>query len=191
MRVTCVRHGETERNRQGVFSGAGTEGISEPQRQALLGLGFDASPYDAFFCSPAVRCRETAEALGIRDTVIDPRLAEREFGVFEGLTVDECRIRHPSSFEAFRRLDGEFVIPGGESRDQHLERVLAWLEDAVRHQNVLAITHGGTIDFLYRLGAGEPMHGGPTVFAGPNAAWSTFEVDGPRVSVIEHGVQLL
>jgi len=191
MRVTCVRHGETERNRQGVFSGVGSEGISDTQRQALVGLEFDATPYDAFFCSPAVRCRETAAALGIQDPVIDPQLAEREFGVFEGLTVEECRTRHPSSFEAFRRLDAEFVIPGGESRAQHLERVMGWLQGVVRHRHVLAITHGGTIDFLYRMGAGEPMHGGPTVFAGPNAARSTFEVDGLRVSVLEHGVPLL
>jgi broad specificity phosphatase PhoE len=169
----------------------GSECISEEQRQALSALSFDTSHFDAIYCSPAQRCRETAEALGIGDPIVEPRLAERGFGIFDGLTAQQCRDRYSAEFDAFLVLDGTFVIPGGESRAQHLDRIASWLEDVAHHAAVLAVTHGGTIDFLYRLGTGQPVHGGSTVFAGPNAARSIFDVTWPNVSVIEHGMPLV
>lgn len=159
MRVSCVRHGVTELNARGVFSSMGREGLTERQRRDLAAVEFDASDFDAVYCSPAKRCRETAATLGVHDLILEPRLAEQDFGVFDGMTADQCRRTYASEFEAVRLLDADFVIPGGESRAQHLDRVLAWLRDVVHHQHVLAATHGGTIDFLYRLGAGEPLHG--------------------------------
>lgn len=191
MRLTCLRHGVTELNAQGIFSSMGREGLTQSQRQDLAAVEFEAADFDAVYCSPAWRCRETASVLGMHELIVEPRLAEREFGVFEGLTGEQCRQRYPSEFEAFRRLDAGFVIPGGESREQHMDRVLAWLGDVGHHRYVLAVTHGGTIDFLYRLGAGEPPHGGTTVFAGPNAARSVFDVSLPSISVVEHGVRLV
>ena len=191
MLISCLRHAETDRNVRGIFSSMGSESISESHRRALAAISFDVSDFDAIFCSPAQRCRETAEALGISGPIIDHRIAERSFGVFEGLSAAQCQADHSADFEAFQRLDGEFVIPGGESRAAHLIRISAWIQDVARHRHVLAVTHGGTIDFLYRIGSGHPTHGGSTVFAGPNAARSVFEVEWPEVSVIEHGVSLI
>lgn len=191
MRVSCVRHGRTERNARGVFSGCGTEGITEDQRRELSQVGFDASVFDVVYCSPARRCTETADSLGIPDYIEEPRLAERRFGIFEGRPTDECRRDHPTEFEAFQRLDGAYVIPGGESRARHLDRVLGWLEDASTFRHVLAITHGGTIDFLYRMATSGELHGGNEVFAGPNAALSEFEVSWPDVSLVSHGLPLM
>ena len=190
MKVSCIRHGVTELNARGVFSGWGEEGITPAQRLALGSVRFDAAEFDAVFSSPAARCRETASALGIEGYRVDPRLAERHFGIFDGRTVAACRGLYPDEFESFRRLDADFVIPGGESRKQHLERISAWLQDVAAHASVLAFTHGGTIDFLYRLGTNRAAHGGTEVFAGPNAAISEFEVVWPRISVIRHGASL-
>jgi broad specificity phosphatase PhoE len=153
-------------------------------------MRFDAAEFDAIYTSPAARCRETASALGIEGYRVDPRLAERHFGIFDGRSVAECKELYPREFDAFTRLDGDFVIPGGESRVQHLDRIAAWLRDVAAHANVLAFTHGGTIDFLYRLGTSRAEHGGPEVFAGPNAAISEFEVVWPEIAVVRHGVAL-
>jgi probable phosphoglycerate mutase len=185
-----VRHGRTACNTRGIFSGVGSEGITPNQRSDLGHVRFDASSFDAVYCSPARRCRDTAECLGISDYIEEPRLAERHFGIFEGLSAEQCRALHPAEFDRFLALDEGFVIPGGESRAHHLERVLRWLIDVSTLRRVLAITHGGTIDFLYRLGAGIEVHGGSTVFAGPNAALSEFEVTWPRISVLRHGEPL-
>ena len=188
--MSCVRHGVTELNLRGVFSGSGGEGITPDQRAALGGVVFDPTVFDAVYSSPAVRCLETAAALGVSTYLVDPRLAERHFGIFDGLPVEECRDRYPEEFEAFKRLDADFAIPGGESRAQHLARTVDWLREVGVHARVLAFTHGGTIDFLHRLGSGHPLHGGDQVFAGPNAAISEFDVSWPRVSMVRHGVPL-
>ena len=108
------------------------------------------------------------------------------------MTPDECRRRYPAEFEAFRTLSADFAIPRGESRAQHLERVMAWLREVSEaHEKVLAVTHGGTIDFFFRLGTGRAVHGGDQVFAGPPAALSVFAVSWPTIDVLSHGEPLI
>jgi len=122
----------------------------------------------------------------------EPRIVERHFGVFDGLSVSEVQEKYPEELAAFRRLDADFTIPGGESRAEHFRRVEEWLlEISRKHRQVLAVTHGGTIDFLYRLGTNGVLHGGEMVYAGPNAGLSIFEVSWPDVRVLEHGLPLL
>jgi broad specificity phosphatase PhoE len=186
-RVSLVRHGVTDRNIAGVFSGMGTEGITAEARRLLEAATFEIESYDAVHCSPAVRCVETARALGTGNFATDPRLAERDFGVFDGLTPAECQRRYPAEFEAFRRLDAGYAMPDGESRADHFGRIMSWLDDLAANSNVLAVTHGGTIDFLYRLGRGLELHGGGRVHAGPHAAITVVEVDGSEMVLVEFG----
>ena len=187
MKVSCLRHGATALNARGVFSGLGSESLLEEQRLSLERVRLEADHYDAIYCSPAVRCKETAHSLRLSSFVEDPRLAERRFGIFDGLTAEQCRLAHPEEFGAFQRFDAEYVIPGGESRAQHFGRVEQWLVEVSKYEDVLAITHGGTVDFLFRLGTGQPLHGGNEIFSGPNAALSVFEVVWPTVTPVEHG----
>jgi broad specificity phosphatase PhoE len=180
----------TQLNVDGVFSSMGTEGLTAEARKKLESARLDATIYDRVYCSPAIRCRETAASLGLTTLIEDERLAERHFGVFDGLTPGQCHERYPAEFESFRQLDADFAIPGGESRNQHFARISSWLCELVAARHALAITHGGTIDFLYRLATGEPLHGGSTVFAGPNGGISIFDLSGPEISLIEFGTPL-
>ena len=98
-------------------------------RQAeATGRWFAALPEDQrpeiLLSSPYVRARQTAEAIcaagglagGARATVLDERLREREFGVFDGLTTRGIRERYPDE-AAHRAKMGKFYHrpPGGES----------------------------------------------------------------------------
>ena len=188
MRISCIRHGVTHDNVGGIFRGLDGGGLTEEQSRELRALVFDASGFDAIYSSPAARCRETAECLGIASFIEDSRLSERDLGVFGGLTVAECQERYSAEFAAIKELDAGFVIPAGESREQHLTRILSWIRDIPESkEEVLAITHGGTIDFLYRLGSAHELHGGSHIFAGPNAAISVFEMSDTDVRVVTHG----
>src|SRR5262249_40906406 len=121
------------------------------------------------------------------------------FGIFEGLTADECRTRFASEFARFVTFDADFVVPGGESRAQHLQRIVVWLRDvaiefgggvgAASHR-VLAITHGGTIDFLYRAAIGVPLHGGQRIHSGEHATLAIFEGDWPNVRLVDFDAPL-
>ena len=183
MQLTCLRHGLTPLNAAHRFNGTIQEGITPQQRVTLEAVSFDDSAFDIVYSSHLVRCIETARALKIKPWIVDPRLAERNLGVFEGLTAAECSERYHDAWNSFLRLDADFKIPSGESRAEHLGRVLAWLEDAARHESVLAITHGGTIDFLYRLGTDQPLHGGTGIFGGENASLTSFTVELPEVTL--------
>ena len=74
--------------------------------------------------SPYIRARQTAESIcsagglagGAKPTVLDERLREREFGVFDGLTTMGIRKKYPEE-AAHRAKMGKFYHrpPGGES----------------------------------------------------------------------------
>jgi len=116
------------------LNGMSQEGITEPQRKALAKIDFDHSAFDAIYCSHLNRTIETAEALGILSWITDTRIAERDLGVFEGLTDAECANQYPEAYRSFKLFDADFVVPGGESRAEHLTRVLGWLEEASLRQ---------------------------------------------------------
>lgn len=175
----CIRHGLTHYNVQRRFNGWSDESITSEQARALSACSLAGSDFDAVYCSPLKRCMETAEALGVRDWIAEPRLKERNLGVFEGKTLEECRELYPADVERFLQFEATFAIPAGESREQNLDRVRTWLDEIVDHERVLAITHGGPIDLIYRIASGGPLHGGDTIFAGNNAHRSVFTyVDG-------------
>jgi 2,3-bisphosphoglycerate-dependent phosphoglycerate mutase len=190
MDLHCLRHGITIGNVQDRYQGTHDSALTDSQLAAFAAVEFDSSGYDAVYCSPRQRCLDTARALGIQSLIEEPRLAERHFGVFEGLERAECERRYPVEFAAFQRFDADYQIPGGESRASSLARVLNWLEEIASYRRVLAITHGGTIDFLYRLARGIELHGGPTIFAASNASISSFEVRWPDIELIAYDVPL-
>jgi len=191
MRLTCLRHGRTVENAKGVYAGASDGVLADDERSRLGRVRFDASQYDTIFCSPSGRCVDTARALGVRSWIPEPRIAERDFGVFEGLSGAECEARYPDEYRAFRRFDAEYRPPDGESRAEHLARVVAWLQATRTHRRVLAITHGGTIDFLYRLACAIDLHGGPSLFSASNASLSTFVVRWPDLELVEFDAPLV
>ena len=93
-----------------------------------------------------------AERLGL-EVIPEPRLRERCFGIFEGLTLDEIATRHPEAFRNWRERDPGWAMEGGETGQQLIDRVLDALHDvAGRHrgETVALVTHGGVLDVAYR-----------------------------------------
>jgi broad specificity phosphatase PhoE len=184
MELWLVRHGLTALNVEGRFNGWREDSLLAEQADRLRSTRLELRRFDAIYCSALTRCIETARCLGIGSFRSEPRIAERKLGVFEGLTAVECRERFADDFAQFIVFDAEYRIPGGESRAENLERVMSWLREVGALRSVLAITHGGTIDFLYRLATGHPLHGGTEIFSGSSASVSEFEVDLPQVRLL-------
>ena len=177
MQLDIIRHGLTVSNQAHRFNDSDDDPLAEP----VTGVTIDPLAYDQVFVSPALRCQETARGLGLTIWRDEPRLLERRLGVFQGLTPDQCREQHGPAFTAFQAFDADFVIPGGESRAQHFQRIGHWLGEVATSgaRHVLAVSHGGVVDFLHRLGLGLPLHGGATIFGGDNLGRSRLEwVDG-------------
>jgi len=160
--LLLVRHGETAWNAEHRIQGhldipLSTTGI---QQAARLAEHLATEPIEAIYSSELVRARLTAEPVSARSGVaitVESRLRERSFGIFEGLTLDEIAARHPEGFHRWRERDPEWAIEGGESGRQLIDRVLEALHDIVeRHRGgtILAVTHGGVLDVVYRAARG-------------------------------------
>ena len=105
--------------------------------------------------SPALRCRQTAEAIGAAAGVqdgaveVEPGLLEIDYGAWDGLTADECRARDPELRAAWEADPYLTRCPGGESGADVatrsaavLEPIEAWLaEDRARCAIVVAHNH--------------------------------------------------
>ena len=113
LRLYLVRHGETAWSLSGQHTGRTDLALSargEDQVRSLQPL-LAAIHFDAVFTSPALRARRTCELAGpaLPAAVVEPDLAEWEYGQYEGKTSNEIRQDRPG-WNCYR--DG---CPGGES----------------------------------------------------------------------------
>lgn len=136
-----MRHGETALNRRGVFqgridaplSGKGVEQASETgDHIRSIGLTFDA-----VFCSPLGRARQTLEAaLPDQAYQTDASLQEIDFGSLDGTPNSENLIGPYGDY--FKRF-------GGESEDDACERICSALDAIMSvhaQERVLVVSHG-------------------------------------------------
>jgi broad specificity phosphatase PhoE len=104
-----------------------------------------ASPYVRAKQTAEIICREGALAGGPAQTILDERLREREFGIFDRLTTIGIRERFPEEAAHRRRL-GKFYHrpPGGESWADVILRLRSMLNTINLHycdRRVLVVCH--------------------------------------------------
>ncbi len=170
-RMWLVRHGQSQGNvaRDAAHESGALE-IDISMRDVdvpLSALGFEqaeaagrwfaALPTDqrpeVILSSPYVRARQTAQAIckagGLADgpsrTIIDERLREREFGVFDRLTTLGIQEKYPEE-AAHRAMIGKFYhrAPGGESWADVILRLRSAMNTINLHyrdRRVLVVCH--------------------------------------------------
>lgn len=156
-RIVLLRHGETDWNRVDRIQGWGDISLNERGReQARAASEFLARQYpdvDRVLSSDLPRAAETAEvvvstqAFADLDVEYDPRLRERDFGVYEGQHGDQFFEDNPE-FAVVDGLEGakRNVPEGGESYVEFRDRVLeSWAELQRADGTVLLVTHSGVI----------------------------------------------
>jgi broad specificity phosphatase PhoE len=177
-RIWLVRHGETEWNALGRLQGLTDIPLNETGRQqaAAVAARFAATPLAALWSSDLGRARETAAiiaaARGATAPGVDDELRERCFGVFEGLTRDQCAEHHPEAWQAWQASAAS--PPGGEELElvaprmqRALERIFASLEasgdeggagDAASAPgDALVVSHGGAMRLWLRTVISAPI----------------------------------
>lgn len=135
-------------------------------------------PVAAVIASPAARCRRLAERLAARDCVplgIDPRLAELDFGAWEGRRWDTIPRAESDPWTA----DPWRVAPPGGERFADLHaRVGAALAEAA--DAAALVTHAGPIRAARMILAGESFEAAfarPVPYAEPLAIGAETEQD--------------
>ncbi len=183
MRLCLVRHGETAWNAEQRMQGhkdlpLSPDGLAQAAQAARLFVGVHA---DAVYSSDLQRAWQTAEpiaaALGL-PIVRLTALRERNYGRCEGMVRKEVAGVHPEDARALRERLPDYVLPGGESLDQHRRRVYDCIDAlAEKHagQTVVVVTHGGVLDLIYRRASGTPLDK-PRDFPIPNTGISWLAV---------------
>jgi probable phosphoglycerate mutase len=189
-RIILVRHGETDWNAAGRIQGQTDTPLNaagrEQARRAAQRLA--SEPVRGLYSSDLARASETATIIGrpLGLTVVtSPRLRERRYGVWEGLTSAEIQVRYPELFAAWRARATDFMPPQGETRTQLLTRALVELQMIARRhvgEVVVVVTHGGFCYVLINHILGS-VDGDRREFTFGNASIHTLEVSGDRWSI--------
>jgi broad specificity phosphatase PhoE len=151
MRLTLVRHGETEGQSSIRYHGRSDVPLSplgrsqmERARAALNGRRFAG-----VFASRLSRAVEAAGIIG--GTTAVTRIAafdEIDFGSWEGLTVEEIQSRDPELYARWRANRAAFTYPGGESTTAFRARVATGLHEVLGTAapgELLFVLHKGVI----------------------------------------------
>jgi len=181
-RLVLVRHGETVWNLEGRLQGYLDSDLSPRgvAQAAALARRFKDFRLAALYSSDLGRAMETARMIATAcrlEVVPDPRLRERNLGLFEGLTKAEIQERHPEVWSRYVSQGPDFIIPNGESARQRFERSIAALREiAERHQEqcVGVVAHGGTLNTAFRACTGMSLDA-PKSFSLLNASINVVE----------------
>ena len=165
-KLLLIRHGETAWNAEHRIQGTLDIPLSPlgMVQSARLADCLANEPIEAVYSSGQSRAWLTAAPLAARlglQVIAEPRLRERSFGVFEGLTLDEIAARYPAEFIKWRERDPAWRPEGGESGQQLIDRVMSAVTDiGARHQNqtVALVSHGGVLDVVYRAARALQWH---------------------------------
>lgn len=146
-----IRHGKTDWNEIHKLQGRTDIPLNEEGRQMARDAAKEYGDihFDVCFCSPLCRARETAELLlEGRDVpiVIDERLKEMSFGIYEGVensfAIGDCPVnvlfQHPEEYSP---------VPEGESLDELYARTGEFLREVVNPlleegKDVVIVGHG-------------------------------------------------
>jgi probable phosphoglycerate mutase len=185
--LIVLRHGQTGWNAEGRIQGQLdvelTELGIEQAAQAAQRLA-ELRP-DVIVSSDLRRAADTAAPLAAVTGLTvryDPRLRERDFGLWQGLTGAEAAARYPEEYARWQSgepIDGCEV----ESREDLAKRASAGLQDAAELApggTVVAVTHGGAAKHGCVALLGWPPEVLPGLAALANCRWMELRHDAVR-----------
>ncbi|HHO8887573.1 adenosylcobalamin/alpha-ribazole phosphatase [Citrobacter youngae] len=156
MRLWLVRHGETEANVAGLYSGHAPTPLTERgivQAQSLSGLLRNV-PFDNVLCSELERARHTTQLiLAERDVpvCVMPELNEMFFGDWE-MRHHRDLAREDAENYAVWCNDWQNATPtngeGFQAFSQRVERFIAQLAEYKDSKNLLVVSHQGVLSVL-------------------------------------------
>jgi len=186
-RVIFVRHGKADFPHDRLYCDEREdpplteEGIVQARQVAAL---IEKQGIDAIYSSPLLRTRTTADLIAKRSNtsvLLNSRLKERPFGIWDGLYFDEIARDYPDQFQAWKCDPVSFVPEGGETITAHRERVSGALAEIInnhRGQRIVVVSHVGPIRMWITDALGMPL-----------AAYRRLTIDYASMTRIDYGAK--
>lgn len=153
--LIVARHGQTQANADGLLLGRLDPPLTDVGTAQAAALRAAVGEASRVVCSPLLRTRQTADALGLPVTV-DERWIEVDYGIYDGWKLSDV----PSEVWAAWRSDLSFTPEGGESLAAVGRRVAdacRSLADEARSRDIVVVTHVSPVKaaVLWALGADD------------------------------------
>jgi probable phosphoglycerate mutase len=152
-----MRHGETEWSLSGAHTGRTDLPLTHAGEKNALRLGtlLAGHNFDLVLTSPLQRARRTCALAGYGDkAVVEPNLAEWDYGSYEGRTTTQIQKERPG-WSLFH--DG---VPGGETIQQVAARARTVIDRAAMVKGDVALfAHGHILRILAACWLGLPPEG--------------------------------
>ena len=180
-KLCLIRHGETTWNAERRLQGhtdipLNTKGVQQASQMAQAIKNTKLS-FNALYTSDLKRAVDTANAIvelfGVKARV-DSALRERHFGALQGLMIQEAPLLQPAIWQAHISRDLEHDLDGGESITQfalRVQTVLDKIQEQHSGQTILLVSHGGTLDMVYRIASKQALRT-ERVASVPNASFN-------------------
>ncbi len=152
MKITLVRHAETELNYQRKINGRKNEILNDTGRRQVLRLRdkLKDNDYDICFVSPLTRCMETAlVSVGDRVEMIpDKRLIEREMGELTERPVEEYNAYLYWDYDLNK---SDFGVESIHEMFNRCEDFLNYIKEKYSDKSVIVVTHSAPYRALRHL----------------------------------------
>jgi probable phosphoglycerate mutase len=186
-RFCLVRHGETDWNAERRLQGhtdidLNPRGIAQAAQMAKAIKAIDLQ-FDVLYTSDLQRAAKTANAIETlfnTKAIVDRDLRERHLGVLQGVSTAEAPQFDAELWKSHLSRDINEELRGGESIAQFAQRIHQALEKIrLQHlgKTVLLVSHGGSLDMMYRLASKQALDAEKAVSV-PNASLNWISHDG-------------
>lgn len=188
MRVFLIRHGQSEANAKGFVSGDRETPLSKLglEQAKEVGQKLKDRKFAAIYSSTLSRAFNTAEE--IQKCVENPvslkrldSLRERDFGHWEGVTLEEIGRRYPEEMREYIAHGLNMNIPGGESVGALYNRVVpAYQSILAEHDDgedteICIVAHGCVLQTLFSY-----------IMHGDSENLSKYAIKNARVNMVEY-----
>ncbi|MDO4230714.1 MAG: histidine phosphatase family protein [Lautropia sp.] len=162
VRLTLVRHGETDWNQAGRIQGQldlplNAVGLAQAHAAASR---FALGSVDVLLSSDLLRAVQTAEPIAQAAGVaaqLSSDWRERHFGSYQGQVYADLAREQPEVFARLKARDTAQDLDGGESLTALMARIGSGVADVLvqhRGKRVVLVAHGGVLDCIFRLATG-------------------------------------
>jgi broad specificity phosphatase PhoE len=166
--VLLTRHGHTDKSEPEQYLGVRVDASLTDRGRGeaeALAKRLEGVRVDRIISSPLRRAVETARIVGRGAKVeTDGRLIELDYGVWEGLTIEEIERRFPGEYEVYDANPALHHVGGGESGEEVAARlapliddVLDWWEKSSVERTCVLVGHSSVNRVFLAVALGVPL----------------------------------
>ena len=165
--IKFIRHGTTLYNEENRVQGGSDIPLSVKGLDEINNIDLNKINYDVYYHSSLMRSKDTLFGIlnkynvNLNKITIQEEdlIIERKYGIFEGLTKNEIKIKFPKLYNEWlinENIKGENI----ESIENVILRIKLFIRKILnsKYNSILAVTHSGYLYALYKYITDKSLH---------------------------------